>query len=255
MGLHTRYQGESITILGDDLYAHEPFCREALARGYHFIFVAKPESHQALYTKAGQLGVMKEKVVTRTEGTSRQEKTVVTTYAYANGLPLHAGPKALLVGFVLVTEVTTATTVTKKQAVTTTKQTYHNGFVTDHPLTDDNVSLVATAGRTRWKIENENNNTLKTKGYNLEHNFGHGKENLATVLATMNIIAFLFHTMQEFMNDNYITLRAMIGSRKKFFEHMKILLIYECYDNLDDLLEWMIQGLQKRHPAGSRRPT
>jgi hypothetical protein len=159
------------------------------------------------------------------------------------------------VGFVLVTEVTTTTTVTKKQAVTTTKQTYHNGFVTDHPLTDDNVSLVATAGRTRWKIENENNNTLKTKGYNLEHNFGHGKENLATVLATMNIIAFLFHTMQEFMNDNYITLRAMIGSRKKFFEHMKILLIYECYDNLDDLLEWMIQGLQKRHPAGSRRPT
>jgi hypothetical protein len=30
------------------------------------------------------------------------------------------------------------------------------------------------AGRARWKVENENNNTLKTKGYHLEHNYGHG---------------------------------------------------------------------------------
>ena len=29
------------------------------------------------------------------------------------------------------------------------------------------------AGRARWKVENENNNTLQTKGYNLTHNFGH----------------------------------------------------------------------------------
>ena len=50
-------------------------------------------------------------------------------------------------------------------------------------------------GRARWKIENENNNTLKTAGYHLEHNFGHGKQYLASLLATMNILAFLFHTM------------------------------------------------------------
>ncbi len=29
-----------------------------------------------------------------------------------------------------------------------------------------------------WKVENENNNTLKTKGYHLEHNFGHGQKHL-----------------------------------------------------------------------------
>ena len=47
----------------------------------------------------------------------------------------------------------------------------------------------------RWKIENENNNTLKTKGYHLEHNFGHGKKHLAALLVTMSILAFLFHTV------------------------------------------------------------
>ena len=40
-------------------------------------------------------------------------------------------------------------------------------------------------GRARWKSENETNNVLKTKGYHLEHNFGHGKENLCALLATM----------------------------------------------------------------------
>jgi hypothetical protein len=47
-------------------------------------------------------------------------------------------------------------------------------------LTDENVAQIVLAGRTRWKVENENNNTLKTKGYNLEHNFGHGKQHLSS---------------------------------------------------------------------------
>lgn len=54
---------------------------------------------------------------------------------------------------------------------------------------------IVRAGRARWKIENENNNTLKTKGYHLEHNFGHGKNHLSEALATLNILAFLFHTL------------------------------------------------------------
>ena len=37
-------------------------------------------------------------------------------------------------------------------------------------------------------VENENNNTLKTKGYHLEHNFGHGKQHLSSFLATLNIL-------------------------------------------------------------------
>ncbi len=36
--------GEAI-LLGDDLYAHEPFCRDTLEPGYSFIFVAKGDSH------------------------------------------------------------------------------------------------------------------------------------------------------------------------------------------------------------------
>jgi len=51
---------------------------------------------------------------------------------------------------------------------------YQNAFVNNHTLKDHNIAIVVETGRSRWKTENENNNGLKTKGYHLEHNFGHG---------------------------------------------------------------------------------
>ena len=35
---------------------------------------------------------------------------------------------------------------------------------------------------------------LKNNGYNLAHNFGHGKKYLARTFAAMNLLAFAFHT-------------------------------------------------------------
>ena len=53
------------------------------------------------------------------------------------------------------------------------------------------VVLLANCGRTRWKIENEYNNVLKCRGYNLEHNFGHGQENAADILPFEHISLFV----------------------------------------------------------------
>jgi hypothetical protein len=62
------------------------------------------------------------------------------------------------------------------------KRAYHNSFVTDLPVSADTVVELAACGRACWKIENETFNVLKCVGYNLEHNFGHGKDTLASVL-------------------------------------------------------------------------
>lgn len=222
---------EGITILGDDLYAHEPFCRDLLAKGYNFIFTCKPDSHKTLYewTK----GITKEYVEDVFDGKKHQ----IYTYTFVEGVPLKDGKDALLVNF---TEVTVKN---KKDG----KQLYHNAFVTNHPLTEETLSTIIASGRARWKIENENNNTLKTKGYHLEHNFGHGKKHLASLLATMNLLAFLFHTMLEFMNKKYKLLRTVIGARKNFFHHIKILLIYHPFTNFDHLMDFMLEGLKKPH--------
>src|SRR5271169_5250970 len=78
---------------------------------------------------------------------------------------------------------------------------YRNSFITDLPTDRDTVVELSACGRARWKIENESFNILKTKGYNLEHNFGHGKKHLSAVLATLNLLAFAFHTVAELTYD------------------------------------------------------
>ena len=55
-------------------------------------------------------------------------------------------------------------------------------WVTDIEINNENVYEIMRAGRARWKVENETLNTLKNQGYNAEHNYGHGKKNLAVNL-------------------------------------------------------------------------
>ena len=80
------------------------------------------------------------------------------------------------------------------------KTLYDNAWITDQEFTADTVAGWVAAGRARWKIENENNNVLKAKRYHLEHNFGHGKEHLSSLLATMNLLAFALTTYLHFEN-------------------------------------------------------
>jgi hypothetical protein len=105
------------------------------------------------------------------------------------------------------------------------------------------VAAIAAAGRARWKIENENNNTLKTKGYHFDHNFGHGKRHLANLFATMILLAFLFHTALDLVQGHYRTIRQALPSRRTFFEHFRALIQYFPFDDWDHLFGFMLDGL------------
>lgn len=222
------YSPYHVTILGDDLYCHEPLCKTITEAGFNFILVCKPDSHKTLYEWLK--GITEEKIIRKHSGKYQE----TWTYRYAGDVPLKDGENALSVNWCELT-------IIREDG----KRLYKNAFVTSHPLTRETVEAIVAAGRARWKIENENNNTLKTKGYHLEHNYGHGKKHLASLLATMNILAFLFHTMLEFMNRQYQLLRTMIGARKRLFEHIRVLLIHIPATNFDHFLTFMIESLQK----------
>ncbi len=119
---------------------------------------------------------------------------------------------------------------------------YRNAFITDWEITAENVSGLVAAGRARWKIENESNNVLKTKGYHLEHNFGHGKEHLSSLLMTMNLLAFALHTLLELTDTSYQLVRAAVGARRKFFEHLEALIAYWFFENWEQLMDFMMRG-------------
>src|SRR3989442_6534110 len=80
---------------------------------------------------------------------------------------------------------------------TTGAQLSHNSCIPNHRLTVDNVVDVAQSGRGRWKIANANNHGLQTKGDHLEHNFGHGKQDLAAVPRLRYPLGLPFHTVVE----------------------------------------------------------
>lgn len=44
-----RYSALNVTVLGDDLYCHQPLCQQLLAQQFNFILVCRPESHTTLY--------------------------------------------------------------------------------------------------------------------------------------------------------------------------------------------------------------
>ena len=128
---------------------------------------------------------------------------------------------------------------------------YKNSFTTNYLISDDTVVESVLAGRTRWKVENENNNTLKTKGYNLEHNFGHGKQHLASFLATLNILSLLFHTVLELLDAKYKLLRSHLPTRKTFFDDLRALTRYLDFDSWEHLLTFMIDGLELHLPPNT----
>lgn len=225
---------ENITILGDDLYSNQPFCQLLLSKGYHFILVCKPSSHKTLYEYVELLG---EDLKTWVREKWVGKKKEISRYRFANGLPLRDGPKALEVNWCEIVEEVEGEGIK-----------YKNTFITDWPLTLQTVAAIAEDGRTRWKIENENNNVLKNRGYNLKHNFGHGKKNLAAFFLALNLLAFLSHTILERFDRKYQHLRDILPSRKTFFDDLRTLTKFLCFLNWEKMLDFMIRGMKEPIP-------
>jgi hypothetical protein len=86
----------------------------------------------------------------------------------------------------------------------------------------------------RWRTENESFNTLKTKGYNLEHNFGHGQQHLSAVLAILKLLALAFHTVADLTYD--LWLQAKAGARSRFFERLRAITVFLVFPSWHSLL-------------------
>jgi hypothetical protein len=96
--------------------------------------------------------------------------------------------------------------------------TCRDSFISDLPVHRGNVAAMVAARRARWKVENEAFNTLKTRGYNLGHNFGHGQRHLASVLATLNLLAFACHTVCDLADRAWRAARRKLVVRQGFFQ-------------------------------------
>lgn len=232
-----RFQPQQLTILADDLHARQPFCEVLLEHQMHFILTCKPDSHPTLYEEVELL----RKGGGLSEFTTRQwngRYAEVWRCCYAHQLPLRSGPDTLYVNWCEVA-------IYRED---TGERIYNNAFATSHLLAEQSLIPIITAGRTRWKIENENNNVLKNYGYHLEHNYGHGKQYLAAILVMLNLLAFLFHTILDLTHRQYQLIRQELGTRQTFFQDIQALTRYLYFDTWDSLLTFMFQQLELELP-------
>jgi hypothetical protein len=212
--------------LGDDLFACQPIAEAMTAADGDFLLTAKPSSHKTLYDFM-QGATTEEHTVARKIG----GKPLTFRYRWFEQAPLRDGKDAMLVNWVGVT-------ITDAKG----KVTYDNAFVTSLPVTRGTVGEIVACARARWKIENESFNVLKSNGYHLEHNFGHGKQNLAMVFATMNLLAFAIHTVCDCLEQIWIAARTAKRARQRFFEHIRTITAYLVFPDWQTLMQTLIDS-------------
>ncbi len=233
------YRPWRITYLGDDLYCHQSHGLRVRAQQADFLFTCQPESHATLYEWVGDFE-RNEPLGRVVQARRVGQKPLTDTYRDAHQVPLRNTDDAVMANWL--------------ERVTTDARgaiVFKNAWATSHAITDHHVAALASAGRARWKIENENNNTLKTKGDHFDHHFGHGKPFLANLFATLILLAFLVHTALDWMDTRYAKVRVLLPSRRTFFEHLRALLQYLPFDDWDHLMRFMQQRLAPNAPDTS----
>ena len=167
----------------DDLYSKGPTLKLVLSHGHHFIAVAKHSDHVSLAKAVDDMG--RQGKVQRFTYTDR--KGHQHWFRYVNSIPLNKSHPDLLVNYLEYMEVNSKGNLC-----------YHNSWVTSLTLQNYMYCMkVMRGGRAKWKVENETFNTLKNPGYSLEHNYGHGKEHLASNFACLMFLAFLIDQVVE----------------------------------------------------------
>ena len=226
-----RLMGLRPVYLGDDLFACQPIADAITAAGGDFLLTAKPTSHKALYDFMQGAEFDEHTVTQKTHG-----KRLAYRFRWFEGAPLRDGHDARLVNWIGVT-------ITDAQG----HVTYSSAFVTSLPVTRDTAAEIVACARARWKIENESFNVLKSNGYHLEHNFGHGKQNLAMMFAAMNLLAFALHTICDSLEPLWTAARTAKRARTRFFEHIRTITAYLVFPNWTTLMQTLIDSKPPPH--------
>jgi len=66
-------------------------------------------------------------------------------------------------------------------------------------------------------------------------------------MPTLNLLAFLFHTVLEMIDEKYGLIRSDLPTRQTFFDDIRALTRYIYFENWDAMLTFMLHGLQRLH--------
>ena len=160
--------------------------------------------------------------------TTNQDKGKNTICHWVNTLPLNNTHHDCAVNLLCVEE----ESVSKKNKKLQKKKF---AWITDLEINRKTALTIMQGGRARWHIENDTFNTLKNQGYQFDHNFGHGKQNLSVVLAYLMFTAFLIDQVQEFACKHFKAALKTTKRLKYLWEKMRCYFFLCQIDSWEDL--------------------
>ena len=215
-------------VVEDGLSSNGPHVKDLLEHRMHFILGAKQGDHPFLFEKVvAAIDAGRAETLETVDSQSGERRS----YTAVTGLPLNESHPDLFLNFV-------SCTVDKGGKSTTFS------WVTDLPTTPTRkmLPLIERGGRTRWKIENETFNTLKNQDYHFEHNYGHGFQNLSTVLMLLMMLAFLVDQTQQLACPVFRAAAEKINCKRRLWEKLRALFLEFAFDNMAALYETIVRG-------------
>ena len=223
-----------VIIVEDALSANAPHLRDLRAARAPYIIGVKPGDHAFLFEHlqaldaAGQL-----QVLTLVDPAT----DVLHHFRFCTGAPLNESNPDELVN------------VLEYWEVHPDRKVQYFSWITDLALNADTVWDMMRGGRARWKIENETFNTLKNQGYHLEHNYGHGEQNLSVVLALMMMLAFLVDQVQQLCCPLFQAAWHKMKTKSHLWEELRNYFHTLLFDSMAELLTALVCGIARQKPV------
>jgi hypothetical protein len=211
--LASQYPKRQLLIVEDALAANGPHIQLLNEHGMDYVIGAKVKGNVKLFESFDlrRHSEQRDQVI---EFEQIDSRTGITQGClFSNSLPLNDSHKDLLVNLMEFWEVDAKGKKTEWS------------WVTNLTISSENALEIAAIGRSRWGIENQTFNTLKNQGYNLEHNYGHGKQYLSSTLAGLMLLAFLCDQVQEYACPLYKAARKKTRIKATLWAHMQSYLL------------------------------
>lgn len=221
------HPGLKLIINADGLFSKQPFINKVKAAGYSYILIAKPGDHKYLMDWVDTFDSIPNKRVVDAKGR-------IYEYEWIEDVPLNGRKDAIQVNFFRYKII--AIDKNGKEKINR-----RGSWVTDFPLNEDNIELMVKGARSRWKVENECFNTLKNQGYQIKHNFGHGKENLCFNMYLFILLAFYFHQIFEMTDRIYKACRKKFGSKRHMWDTLRAYIKLFVFKSWDFLLNFALE--------------
>ncbi len=229
-----------LIIVGDDLFSRQPLIKIILNERMHYILVAKETSHVAMFN------AIRQNPDKHNEIRFIDEKERTHIYEWMNDIPLIGSKDSINTNFFRYTIMATDKDGTEKI-------NFRNSWIRDLDLSRQLIKHFVRGGRCRWKIENECFNTLKNQGYHIEHNYGHGEENLCFNFLLLTLLAFFFHQIFELTDSLYQACRKKFGSKRHMWETLRSYIKILIFETWEFLLDFALRPT-KYKPSLTRPP-